>query len=144
MRRSSRGMTLAVALILLLGVALLAVAAFDGVIADIALAGYAQQSMLSFEAAEAGIARTLSTAEASPLASPAWPSLSSAISTRTELTADAACVRGGPAVGFSLGSDDGFSLRHYSILAEGRGGRGAVSRLEQGFSVIAPTGSGTC
>jgi opacity protein-like surface antigen len=131
-------MALAVVLILLSGLALLAVAGLGGALASVALSGFDEQSALAFEAAEAGVARSLRSGAAIATAVPAWPALLPDVTTRTEILAD---PPGGDTAwpeGFSVGAGgEAFVTSHRTIRAEGRARRGAVVRIEQGYFVIA-------
>jgi hypothetical protein len=141
MIRLERGMALAVVMVLLLGLTVLAVAGLSGAVAAVALSGLDEQSALAFEAAEAVIARTLRSRVA-PSDAQAWPDLWPQVTARAEIRADHFESVAALPEGFSLGAGGGaFATRHYTIVAEGRAGRGTSVRLEQGYAVIAPAGS---
>lgn len=138
MRRASRGAALAVSLILLLGLSLLAIAGIASAVASLALAGFEEQSALAFEAAEAGVARTirLGTAVREPVA--VWPTALPGVTVRTETVMESAGAGPGWPEGFSIGGG-AFALDHFTIRAEGRASRGAVVRVEQDMAVVAAT-----
>lgn len=134
MRGRPSGFALAVVLVLLLGLSLLAVAGFSATVAAVALAGYAEQAALAFQAAEAGNSRVL----ASPAAGTdavVWPTHWPSVKVRSALLADPDGEPGSWPPGFSIGGN-GFRRRHYTVRSTGRAGRGAAVTLEQGFAVI--------
>jgi hypothetical protein len=139
MKDSCRGVSLVIVLLLLAGVMLLAVSGLGGAIAAMALADFDERSAWAFEAAEAGVTRSLrSGASISPPASP-WPATAPGITVRTEVRHDPPLQAPAWPTGFSLGeAGSGFILLHGSVLADGSGGRGTRVRIEQGFSVVAP------
>lgn len=138
MRRDCRGVSLVIVLLLLAGVMLLAVSGLGGAIAAMALAGFDERASMAFEAAEAGVTRSLRSGTAmSPPLLP-WPASARGVSVQTTLRHDAPDSPGALPSGFSLGSADGFVLHHGTVLAEGEAGRGTLVRIEQGFAVIAP------
>ena len=146
-RRRSRGTALGVALLLLLGLALLALAGSAAAVAALALASLDQQHALAFEAAEAGIARALrriangATSPQAPTQMTTWPALGEQVTTRVEVLVEPADDSGWTA-GFSIGlGDDAFATRHLTIVSDGRAGRGAAVRLEQGVTIVAREGS---
>lgn len=137
------GMALATVLILLSGISILALAGLGGAAAAIALAGFEEQSALAFEAAEAGIARTLRSGMPVPEPVPAWPSVAPEVTVRTERRDDPAVEGGSWPAGFSVATGGvSFALRHGTVLSEGRAARGALVRIEQGFVVVAPNRAG--
>lgn len=126
----SRGVALAIVLVLLLGLALLAIAGMGGAIASMAIVGLAEQHAIAFEAAEAAVTRTLH----------AWPVVATDDSVvSVEVVGDAPAAGASPPEGFSIGDGGhGLELRHYTITAESRAARGAAARVEQGFSILEP------
>jgi Tfp pilus assembly protein PilX len=138
MRRHGRGMSLVVVLLLLAGVMLLAVSGLGGAIAAIALADFDERSSLAFEAAEAGVTRTLRGGNALSPPAGAWPATARAVTVWTVLRQDPPASPPAWPSGFSLGTADGFVLHHGTVLAEGSAGRGTLTRIEQGFTVVAP------
>lgn len=139
MTRRDPGMALAVVLVLLTGLALLAVTGLGGAVAALSLSGFDEQASQAFEAAEAGIRRSLHTGLALASEEPAWPGLPHEVTLRTEIHDDPPGVPATPPPGFSLGhGGQSFALRHHRVLAEGRGPRGALVRIEQGYAVIVP------
>lgn len=139
MTRYQQGMALAVVLVLLAGLALLAAAGLGGAIAAVSLAGFDEQASRAFEAAEAGIRRSLHSGLALASEEPAWPGLPLEVTLRTEIHADPPGVPAMPPPGFSLGhGGQSFALRHQRVLAEGRAARGALVRIEQGYALIVP------
>ena len=139
MKQRSRGVSLVVVLLLLAGVMLLAVSGLGGAIAAMALADLDERSAWAFEAAEAGVNRSLrSGAPISPPTAP-WPATAPGVTVGTEVRHDAPLQAPGWPAGFSLGgAGTGFILHHGSVLADGSGGRGTRVRIEQGFAVLAP------
>jgi len=139
MSRRCEGLSLVIVLLLLAGIMLLAVSGLGGAIAAMALADVDERAAWAFEAAEAGITRSLrSGAAISPPASP-WPSTAPGVTVHTIVRFDPAERAPGWPAGFSLGgAGDGFFLQHGTVLAEGSGGRGTLVRIEQGFAVVAP------
>jgi len=141
----TRGMALAVVLVLLLGLTVLALAGSAAAIASLALAGLDHQSALAFEAAEAGIARSVraiaqgATLPADAVFEQTWPRLAPAAMTRVLLRVDRTPAASTWADGFSAGSGDTFARVHVTLIADGRAGRGAAVRIEQGLTFIAPT-----
>lgn len=137
MRKGCRGVSLVVVLLLLAGVMLLAVSGLGAAIAAMALADFDERSAWGFEAAEAGVTRSLrSGASISPPASP-WPAAAPGVTVHTEVRHDPPVQAPAWPAGFSLGGA-GFVLQHGNVLAEGSGGRGTRVRIEQGFAVVAP------
>jgi hypothetical protein len=138
MRRHGRGMSLAVVLLLLAGVMLLAVSGLGGAIAAIAMSDFSERSSLAFEAAEAGVTRTLHRGNALSPPMDAWPAAARAATVWSVLRQDPPAIPPAWPSGFSLGTADGFVLHHGTVLAEGSAGRGTLTRIEQGFTVVAP------
>lgn len=139
MRRRTGGLSLVIVLLLLAGLMLLVVSGFAAAIAAVSLAGLDEQSALAFEVAEAGITRTLR--DATPLPGPLvlWPVAAPGVVVETALRYDDPSSQASWAPGFSIGSGaGGFLLRHGSVLATGRAGRGTLVRIEQGFATLAP------
>lgn len=139
MRESSRGVSLVIVLLLLAGVMLLAVSGLGGAIAAMALADFDERSAWAFEAAEAGVTRSLrSGAPVSPPVPP-WPATTPGVTVQSVVRYDPPAPAPAWPSGFSLGGNvTGFILQHGSVLAEGSGGRGTRVRIEQGFAVVAP------
>lgn len=143
MRRArQRGSALGLVLLLLLGLALLALAGHSAAIAALTIAGLEQHAARAFEAAEAGVSRTLRSwnthgALAGPVTERVWPETWPEITNARDVSADPPGQAGAWPDGFSVGSD-GFVSRHYTIVSESRGGRRAAARVEQGFVVIEP------
>lgn len=143
-RTRQRGMALGIVLMLLLGLALLALAGHSAAVAALAIAGLGQHAARVFEAAEAGVSRTLRSwhvqgAASSPAPEAAWPDLWPEISIVRNLSADLPDQSGAWPDGFSVGSGAGtFTTRHYTIVSEARGARRTAARIEQGFIVIEP------
>lgn len=141
---AQRGMALGIVLMLLLGLAMLALAGYSAAIAALAIAGMEQHAARAFEAAEAGVSRTLRSwhgqpAAPSPAPEAAWPAPWPELTIVRQVTADPPDVPGSWPDGFSIGSGDGtFTTRHYTIVAEARGVRRTAARIEQGFTVIEP------
>jgi Tfp pilus assembly protein PilX len=139
-----RGMALGIVLLLLLGLALLALAGYGAAIAALAIAGLEQQATRAFEAAEAGAARTLRTwqgpdAASSPAPETAWPAVWAEVMVARTVSADPPDRPAAWPDGFSIGSGDStFTTRHFTIDSEGRAGLGTAARIEQGFIVIEP------
>ncbi len=143
MKSRDRGSALVVVLVLLSGLGALALAAAAAAMTALALAGHQQMAQNAFEAAEAGIVHAL--VQASSMRRPATNSASiqpddatAAADFLTE-TREAAGPGALP-VGFSVGENTGtFAARHFFITSDGRSGRGARARLEQGFYFVVPT-----
>lgn len=139
-----RGAALAITLILLAGLGSLALTAAAAAVAALALAGHQQSAQQAFEAAEAGVAHALSraaitrgvgtiamTVHDGDAASPAT----------FESRIEAVELPGVLPPGFSVGEHEGaFGARHFYAVADGRAGRGAMVRIEQGFYLIGPGG----
>jgi len=144
MKAHERGLSLVIVLLLLAGIMLLAVTGLSGAVAAMSLADLEERSARAFEAAEAGVTRTLEGGRASPIATPPWPPAGPAVRVRTEIHDDPPWQVPAWPSGFSLGSGArGFVLQHGYVLAEGSAGRGTLVRIEQGFAVLAPAGSVT-
>jgi len=144
-RRRQRGVALGIVLLLLLGLALLALAGSAAALAALALAGLDEQRALAFQAAEAGIARTLRELSAGvaapmpPVTLVPWPDVARAATVRVEVREDGQ-ARGGLAAGFSLGvGPQTYTTRRLLVVSDGRAARGAAVRLEQGVVVHAST-----
>jgi hypothetical protein len=137
MRSRARGAALAVALVLLTGLSVLALAA----VMALALTGYQQAEAAALEAAEAGIARAIQAA--AQHAGPGMAAMPHAVggassarfeSRTTELDSDGALPEG-----FSIGANDGtFRSRNFLIVSQGWATRDVTLRLEQGFHLVAP------
>ena len=142
MKHASRGAALTVALLLLTGLAALALAAAVSAVTALALTGHEQGAADALEAAEAGIAEALATAREQPGPRQAGPSphavggtaLARFESRTTELAGEGALPPG-----FSLGeNDNAFQAQHFLIVATGQATRNTQVRLEQGFYVVVP------
>jgi len=142
-RRPEDGVALGVVMLLLLGLALLALAGSGAALAALALAGLDEQHALAFEAAEAGLARSLRLlaegADAAALAGTevTWPGLTDGVTTRVGLREEPP-VTTGPPEGFSLGAgEQGYVTQRLVIVSDGRARRGAAVRLEQEVALLA-------
>lgn len=142
MTRLQRGTALVVTLVLLSGLGALALAAAAAAMTALALASHQQSVQHAFEGAEAGIAHAL--AQASLLRRAASiPETRHAENGAGDATF-ATETREVPApgalpTGFSIGENaDTFAARHFFIDSDGRAGRGARVRLEQGFYLVVP------
>ena len=139
-----RGMALGIVLILLLGLALLALAGHGAAIAALAIAGLEQHATRAFEAAEAGAARTLRTwqgpdAASSPASEAAWPAVWADVMIARTVSADPPDRPAAWPDGFSVGSGDStFTTRHFTVVSDGQAGLRTAARIEQGFIVIEP------
>jgi hypothetical protein len=139
MNTNSRGVSLVIVLLLMAGVMLLAVSGLGGAIASMAMADLDERAARAFEAAEAGVARTLDSGTAVWPAAAPWPSTDPAVTVRTVIRHDPPPQAPAWTHGFSFGTGGGgFVLHHGSILAEGSAGRGTLVRIEQGFAVVGP------
>ena len=139
MKTRDRGLSLVIVLLLLAGIMLLAVTGLSSAIAAMSLADLDERSARALEAAEAGVTRALEGGTVLPTAVPPWPLADPAVTVRTEIHDDPPWQVPAWPSGFSLGSGArGFVLQHGYVLAEGRGGRGTLVRIEQGFAVLAP------
>ena len=140
-----RGMALGIVLLLLLGLALLALAGHSAAVAALAIAGLEQHAARAFEAAEAGVSRTLRSWHTLGAASDAapvevWPETWPEVTILRNVSADLPGQPGAWPVRFSIGNGAGtFTSRHYTIVAEARGARHTAARVEQGFIIIEPT-----
>jgi len=143
--RLQRGVALGIVLLLLLALALLALAGSAAALAALALAGLDEQRALAFQAAEAGISRTLRELSAGvalpmvPVTIVPWPDVAGAPTVRIEVREDEQ-ARGGLAAGFSLGAGtQTYATRRLLVVSDGRTARGAAVRLEQGVVMYAST-----
>lgn len=139
MKSRSRGMALVVVLLLLAGVLLLAVAGLGSAIAALALADFDERAASAFEAAEAGITRTLE--DGAPLSPPVvpWPQSVAGLTVATSVLEDHPDLAPAWPTGISLEAiDGGLVLRHGRIVADAAAGRGAQVRIEQAYAVLAP------
>ena len=139
--RDQRGVALVVTLVLLTALGALALAAAAAAAAALALSSHQQFALIAFQAAEAGIAESLlraaGTRSAGTLEETAFPE-SAALATFSAITTEA--LEGGalPA-GFTIGENAGaFAARNFFIVSDGRSGRSARVRLEQGFYLVEP------
>lgn len=144
MRRNQQGAALAVTLVLLAGLGSLALTAAAAAVAALALAGHQQSAQQAFEAAEAGIAHALARAAltrgAATIAATAHDA-DAAVPATFEARIEAVAQPGALPVGFSVGEHDGaFAAQHYFAVADGRAGRGALVRIEQGFYLVVAGG----
>lgn len=137
--RGQRGVALAVTLVLLSALGALALAAAAAATAALALSGHQQFAQIAFQAAEAGIAESLlraTTARAAGSLPPTAFPESAEIATY-EATTTAVTAAGALPVGFTIGENPGgFAARHFFIVSDGRSGRNARIRLEQGFYLV--------
>ena len=137
-----RGMALGIVLLLLLGLAMLALAGHSAAIAALAVAGFSQHGARTVEAAEAGVSRALRSwqvagAAGTPVVETAWPESWPEIMIERSVSADTPGHAAAWPDGFSIG-DGAFTTRHYTIVAGARGARRTAARIEQGFIVIEP------
>lgn len=142
MMRQQCGAALMLTLVLLTGLGALALAAAAAAMTALALAGHQHQIQNAFEAAEAGISQALRQAAEARSAGRIAETVHAAdivgsATYRAETTE--ATGPGTLPVGFSVGEYGGaFGARNFFIDSEGRAGRGARVRLEQGFYLVAP------
>jgi len=139
-----RGVALVVTLVLLTALGTLALAAAAAAAAALALSSHQQFSQIAFQAAEAGIAESLQRAAASrsagAIATMAFPESGAALASFTAATSEVPQAGALPA-GFSIGENAGtFAARHFFVVSDGRSGRAARARLEQGFYLVVPAG----
>lgn len=142
MNRTECGAALAVTLVLLAGLGSLALTAAAAAVAALALAGHQQSAQQAFEAAEAGIAHALSRAalnrDAGVIAETVHDGDAPSPAT-FESRVEAVALPGALPAGFSVGEHGGaFAARHFYAIADGRAGRGARARIEQGFYLVGP------
>jgi hypothetical protein len=137
-----RGSALVVVLVLVSGLAALALGAAAAAMTALALAGHQQMAQNAFEAAESGIVAALldaaATRDGGHMDGTVLPDDASARadwSTETQEAAGAGALPEGFRVGENAGA---FAARHYFIAADGSSGRGARARLEQGFYLVVP------
>ena len=140
--RTDRGVALVVSLVLLSGLGSLALAAAAAAAVALALSSHQQFAQIAFEAAEAGIvaslARAAETRSAGAIPATGFPDAGTPVASFEAVTT-AAADAGALPVGFSIGENPGsFSARHFFIVSDGRAGRGARIRLEQGFYLVEP------
>lgn len=140
-----RGTALGIVMVLSLGLAMLALAGHGAAVAALAIAGLEQHAARAFEAAEAGVSRTLRAwheqgAASSVTPEVAWPGVWPDLTIVRDVTADPPGVPGAWPDGFSVGSGDAaFTTHHYTVVATARGERRTAARIEQGFMVIGST-----
>ncbi len=142
MKAASRGAVLAMALVLLAGLAALALAAAAAAVTALALTGHQQGAAHALEAAEAGVTRALQiarvqagTATDGPLPHGVGQLVLAHFETRTTAVAGA----GTPPPGFSIGTaESAFAAQHYVIESTGQAIRNVRVRIEQGFYVVVP------
>lgn len=142
MTSRQHGVALVVTLVLLSGLGALALAAAAAAAAALALSSHQQAAQNAFEAAEAGIVRSLAqagaTRSAAAIGATPFPEVGTALATFEAVTS-AITEPGALPVGFSIGeSPDTFAASHFFIVSDGRSGRGARIRLEQGFYLVGP------
>lgn len=138
-----RGIALVVTLVLLTALGALALAGAAAAAAALALSSHQQFSQVAFQAAEAGIAQSLLRAAAARSAGtiPETPFPASAAIATFEATTSEVLEAGALPAGFTLGENTGaFSARNFFIVSDGRSGRNARARLEQGFYLVEPAG----
>ena len=142
MNSGSRGSALVVVLVLMSGLGALALAAAAAAMTALALAGHQQMAQNAFEAAESGIVVALmEAADAREAGSDEGTVLAEVATARATYRTETREVEGPGALppGFSIGENAGtFSARHFFITADGESGRGARTRLEQGFYLVVP------
>jgi hypothetical protein len=141
-KRVERGSAIVVVLVLMSGLGALALAAAAAAMTALALAGHQQMAQNAFEAAETGIVVALLEAAAvrqgGSDAATILPDLATARAGYRTETREAEGPGALPA-GFSIGENSGsFTARHFFITADGESGRGARTRLEQGFYLVVP------
>ena len=139
-----RGSSLIVVLVLMTVLGGLALAAAAAAMTALALAGHQQMAQNAFEAAESGIVTALLTAaetrEGGRMEGAVLPDVATASAAWTTATVEAAGAGALPE-GFTIGENAGaFAARHFFITSDGRSGRGARARLEQGFYLVVPAG----
>ena len=141
--RTQRGIALVVTLVLLTALGALALAAAAAAAAALALSSHQQFAQIAFQAAEAGIAESLlhaaGTRGAGMIPETSFPE-SAALATFEATTVEAP-EAGALPTGFTIGENAGaFAARHFFIVSDGRSGRAARARLEQGFYLVEPAG----
>lgn len=141
--RQQRGLALVVTLVLLTALGALALAAAAAAAAALALSSHQQFVQIAFQAAEAGIAESLLSAAATrstgSIPETSFPEIA-ALAT-FEATTTEVPQAGSLPVGFTIGENAGaFAARHFFIVSDGRSGRSARARLEQGFYLVEPAG----
>lgn len=137
--RPQRGVALAVTLVLLSALGALALAAAAAAAAALALSSHQQFAQAAFQAAEAGITEALLRADTvrGPGSIPPTAFPVSAELATYEATTTAAPQAGALPVGFTVGENaGGFAARYFFIVSDGRSGRSARVRLEQGFYLV--------
>jgi hypothetical protein len=138
----SRGSALVVVLVLMSGLGALALAAAAAAMTALALAGHQQMAQNAFEAAESGIVVALLEAAETRDAGSDEATVLAEIATARAAYHTETLEAEGPGVlppGFSIGENAGtFTARHFFVTADGESGRGARTRLEQGFYLVVP------
>ena len=138
--REQRGFALVVTLVLLTALGALALAAAAAAAAALALSSHQQFAQIAFQAAEAGIAESLLRAGSDlggTIPETGFPE--SATLATFEATTSEVPEGGALPAGFTIGENAGaFAARHFFIVSDGRSGRSARVRLEQGFYLVEP------
>jgi Tfp pilus assembly protein PilX len=137
--RDQRGVALVVTLVLLTALGALALAAAAAAAAALALSGHQQFALIAFQAAEAGIAESLLRAAGTRSAGviPETPFPESAPLATFAATTNEAPEDGTLPAGFTIGENAGsYASRNFFIVSDGRSGRNARVRLEQGFYLV--------
>lgn len=139
--KHQRGAALVVGLLLLLVLTLLAISGMNTASLELVMAGNTQYGQNAFQAAEAGIERTIATSEMNPVngvVGPTTITLTSADSVKTTITPQLS----GMALPAIWGNSwDSFSTYHFEIDSVGSSARNARAENLQALAVISPADS---
>lgn len=140
-RHSQRGAALVVGLLLLLVLTLLAISGMNTASLELVMAGNTQYSQNAFQAAEAGIERSLIDGAFNPGSGTEGPTTATLTSTDT-VTSTITPALGGAAQPALWGSSwDSFSTYHFEIRSAGISARNAQATNFQGVAIISPADS---
>jgi hypothetical protein len=137
--RPDAGLALAIVMLLLLGLAIVALAGLSGATTDLAIAAADEQAALALEAAETAVSRTLRSRTPIPAGTVLWPELLPDVTVSSEIRFDPPDPDQPVWLSFP-GEDveDLSSPRYFTIRARADARRGAAVILEQGFRSLWP------
>jgi len=143
--RPDAGLALVVVLLLLLGLAVVAVAGLSGAATDLAVAAADERAALALEAAEAAVRRTLHSGSPVAEGTVPWPDLFPDVTVGSEIRFDPPDPDQ-PLWEPPASENDGVSLspRHFAIRAKAVARQGAVVIIEQGFRSLWPPEGTSC
>jgi type IV pilus assembly protein PilX len=137
-----KGAALVVGLLLLLVLTLLAISGMNTASLELVMAGNTQYGQNAFQAAEAGIERTLVNGTFNPGGGVVGPSAAVTIDGPNSFIITITPQLGGAPQPAMWGSTwDSFSTYHFEINSLGQSARNAVATNRQGLAVIAPADS---